>query len=90
LAAGLGAVHSVLSVALAAPELALSDEESKALAESAANVAQYYGPISLGGKRGAWIGLGGVLGMIYLPRLFAYARRTKSDKEASGQGNLPI
>jgi hypothetical protein len=70
-------------MALAAPELALSEEESKALAESAANVAKYYGPISLGGKRGAWIGFGGVLGMVYLPRLFAYARRTKTEQAPS-------
>jgi hypothetical protein len=81
----LAAVHSVVAVALNAPELALSDEEAKAVAESAANVAQYYGPFGVGGKTGAWIGFAGVAGMVYLPRLFAIARRRGAAQEQSGE-----
>lgn len=81
---GISSVHKLLSVALASPELVLSDVEAATLAEASANVAKWYGPVAFSGKAGAWFSLATTGMLIYGPRLFDIARRQGMIRSSAG------
>jgi len=61
------------------PEAELDREESKLLAESLADVSSFYSQV-VDPKIVAWVGLLGVAGKIYGPRIGAFALRMKMEK----------
>jgi hypothetical protein len=71
----LAGVHAVMAIGLASPEILLSDEEAARLGASVANVARYYAPMDLTGKKGALLGLAACCVTIYGPKAFAVAMR---------------
>lgn len=61
-----------------APELALTEDESKKMAKAAADVAKHYN-FNATEKQMAWINLTLCCGSIYGSKFFAYSARSKSD-----------
>lgn len=73
-------IHAGISGATGVDELALDRTESKLLAESVAEVQSFYGN-TLDPKIVAWVGLIGVAGSIYGPRIAAIKLRKTLENE---------
>lgn len=73
-------IHAGISGASGIEELALDHKESQLLAESVAEVQSFYGN-TLDPKIVAWVGLIGVAGSIYGPRVAAFKLRKAMEKE---------
>lgn len=74
----LHSIHLVLAKATKVQELELDPKEAEVLAASLSNVAAHYS-IAVDPKITAWIGLIGVAGSIYGPRVAAYGMRKKME-----------
>ena len=70
------------------PELAIEREESKMLAESLADVSAFYNQV-VDPKLVAWIGLAGVVGKLYGPRVMAYKMRKMIEKKNRPKSTAP-
>lgn len=73
-------IHLILATTLKVPELALSQEESDAVARAIADVASHY-PIAVDPKTMAWINLGMCLGTVYGTRAISYGIRKRTEKK---------
>ena len=91
IAQGLFGVHQMLSIGMQAPELALSEAESDALAKCVANVGKYYvridGPPN---KLAAWGALIMTAGLIYVPRFMMASRRREAQAKVAVRPEEPI
>lgn len=74
-------IHGMMAALTKTPELALEDAEAKALAEAAADVAQYY-PLDIAPEIIAWINLSMVAIPIYASRVYLIVERQKAEKAA--------
>lgn len=72
--------HTVFSIALKTPELAITEEESERLANATARVAAHYN-IAASQKTLDWGNLIIALSVVYGPRIFMAATRKKNDRE---------
>lgn len=74
-------LHSIHMIgATFLPELALEKEESKLLAEAVTDVGAFYNQV-IDPKLIAWLGLMGVCGKLYGPRIGAFAMRKQMEKD---------
>lgn len=71
--------HFMLGAILKSPEIVLSEDEAKKMAEASANVMKHY-DVRASAKVVDWTNLIICLGMIYGPRAVAYAARVKKEK----------
>jgi hypothetical protein len=76
----LAGLHAVIAIGLQAPEIILSEEEAARLGASIANVARFYAPLDLTGKKGALLGLGVTCVVVYGPKLVTMAVRKARPK----------
>jgi len=81
-------MHMMLATFAKVPELALSEEESKRLAEAIERVAVLY-DFDASEKSIAWMNLFMCAGGIYGTRMFAFHMRTKAEAEAKAQQGKP-
>ncbi len=78
-----------LGIILATPEIAITPDESKALAKATANVAQYY-DVTAAPETMAWINLAAVMAGVYGSKAFAiYGRKKREKKEAPAASTQP-
>jgi len=73
-------IHNALAIGLKCEEIALDDKDAKLLAESIGNVTQHY-HATVDPKTLAWLGLAGVIGAIYVPRVMALMATRKNQKD---------
>lgn len=72
-------MHGIMAAAVRVPELALSDEEGKALAAAVAEVSRHY-PMTIDPKTLAWFNLAGCAATIYGPRIYLARARISEEK----------
>ena len=77
-------IHLVIAQITGIPEIALSENDGVALAESVNNVCDQY-DLAIDGKTGALIQLAGTAAMIYGPRVFAFHARMNSAQNRKGE-----
>lgn len=70
-------IHMMGAAFLGVPELLISSEESKSLADAVTTVTELYEVPFLDDKTQAWIGLAVVAGSIYVPRVIAVLNTSK-------------
>lgn len=80
-------MHALLSATLQIPELALADEEGKALANALANLQRFY-PVHVTEKALAWSNMLSAVGMIYGTRVGAYTTRRATERKTAGPTNV--
>lgn len=71
-------IHAMAASSIT-PELALEEQEAKLLAEAVAEVQSHYN-MTVDPKIVAWIGLAGVCGSLYGPRIAAYKLRKMTEE----------
>ena len=74
-------VHMMLGAALSAPELMMTEEESRDIADAATRVTELYEMPLLDEKTLAWANLGIVMGRVYGTRAVAIMARVKSERK---------
>lgn len=83
------AIHATAASALKAPELELDQTEARNLAEAVAEVQRHYNAV-IDPKMMAWIGLFGVAGTIYGPRVAAMRIRKGMEKQMRALQPRPV
>lgn len=74
-------IHNMLAAGFKVEELAIDEKEAKMLSDAIVNVSQHYQTV-IDPKLQAWLALLGIVGAIYVPRVFALAQaKKKKDKE---------
>lgn len=82
-------IHMMMAGAIKVPELSLTADESKQLANAIAEVNQHYN-IAIDPKVMAWVGLSTTCVSIYAPRIAAYKIREGFDKQKRKAGEKVI
>jgi hypothetical protein len=82
-------IHLLLVQVTGIPEMQISADEGKALAQSVVNIAEQY-DLEIDGKTGAAIQLFATAAMIYGPRAFHYRARMSQASQAPQNGNPPV
>ena len=77
-------IHAIAAAGLKTPELELDDSEAKLLAQAATSVADHYN-VTVDPKIVAWVGLIGVAGSIYGPRLATIKMRKDMEQRNKQQ-----
>lgn len=80
-------VHAALANMTGVPELQISDDEGKALAQAIAEVQSFYGNV-IDPKTEAWMKLAIVAGSTYVPRVMI-ARQRMAYEKAQRETNEP-
>jgi len=86
LARSLVGIHQLGAMLLQVPELQISEEEGKGLADAVTAVCEEYG-LAIDGKTGAAMQLFGAAAMIYGPRYFHFKMRIATQRAQAEQGN---
>ncbi len=88
LAKSLMGIHQLGAMLLQVPELQLSEDESKGLADAVTAVCEEYG-LAIDGKTGAAMQLFGACAMVYGPRYFHFKMRIAKESAQREQANVP-
>jgi uncharacterized protein (DUF2236 family) len=83
-------IHAALAGSLQIPELAITEDEGKALAGAIAELQQHYNAV-LDPKTQAWVNLAIVAGTVYVPRVGMARMRMKHERQlAAERANAPL
>lgn len=82
------AIHTTLAALTSIPEIMIREEEAKLIAKNAADLMSTYGG-SIDPRAMMWANLAMAMGSVYGPRVLHFYMRTKQEKAAARDAEIP-